>query len=379
MAQPNTFTTADKTTMPSPAESNASGNAHTMSNTTNTQQSRPAALMSSDEEQDSAGADSEANEGRASADDDAAAEALSGVAKLTVEPNEHPAGEPSSDSLQDDDMMFLDDVEMMDMMSASGGAEDSDVKSIEDDDDYTGLDAISDDDERTGEEIEKDMLKAAEEDLRQEYLETETARTIQEECDWYTEELNQAGYGSRRLSIGSDGDDPFGLGAPLNLDEDPFQGAQLFDSEWQGLMDDAEMNLWRMPNADRPRENSFQSTDRPKRVRFAEGAPLSRSSSRSSSGSSDDEADDAYPDIFMDQDDPKIQRLLAQDHGDGDLNGYGSDAGSVYDFEDDADRFAFEMDEESDSTEDESDSDSDCMFFFTVQNSPTLNTNIPVK
>ena len=170
MALPNSFTTAGKTTMPSPAESNVSGNAHTMSNTTNTQQYRPAALMSSDEEQDSAGADSEANEGRASADDDAAAEALSGVAKLTVEPNEHPAGEPSSDSLQDDDMMFLDDVEMMDMMSASGGAEDSDVKSIEDDDDYTGLDAISDDDERTGEEIEKDMLKAAEEDLRQEYL-----------------------------------------------------------------------------------------------------------------------------------------------------------------------------------------------------------------
>ena len=374
--------TAGKTTMSSPVESKASGNTHMMSNTTNTQQSRPAALMSSDEEQDSAGADSEANEGRASTDDDAAAEALSGVAKLTVEPNEqHMAGEPSSDSLQDDDMMFLDDVEMMDMMdmSASGGAEDSDVKSLEDDDDYTGVDAISDDDERTGEEIEKDMLKAAEEDLRQEYLETETARTIQDECDWYTEELNQAGYGSRRLSIGSDGDDPFGLGAPLNLDEDPFQGAQLFDSEWQGLMDDAEMNLWRMPNTDRPRENSFQSTDRPKRVRFAEGAPLSRSSSRSSSGSSDDEADDAYPDIFMDQDDPKIQRLLAQDHGDGDLNGYGSDAGSVYDFEDDADRFAFEMDEESDSTEDESDSNSDCMFFFANRISFKLSTNEHVK
>jgi len=366
--------------MSSLAESKASGNTQMMSNSTNIQQSRPAAITSSDEEQDSAGADTEANEGRASADDDAAAEALSGVAKLTVEPNEHLAGEPSSDSLQDDDMMFLDDVEMMDMdMSASGGAEDSDAKSLEDDDDYTGLDAISDDDDRTGEEIEKDMLKAAEEDLRQEYLETETARTIQEEFDWYTEELNQAGYGSRRLSVGSDGDDPFGLGAPLNLDEDPFQGAQLFDSEWQGLMDDAEMNLWRMPNADRPRENSFQSTDRPKRVRFAEGAPLSRSSSRSSSGSSDDEADDAYPDIFMDQDDPKIQRLLAQDHGDGDLNGYGSDAGSVYDFEDDADRFAFEMDEESDSTEDESDSDSDCMFSFAVHFTPILSTNTPVK
>jgi len=378
MAQPNTFSTAGKTTMYLPAEPKTSENTHSTSNTTNTHQSRPAALMSSDGEQDSAGADSEANEGRASTEDDAAAEALSGVARLTVEPKEHLAGEPSSDAIQDDDMMFLDDVDMMDM-SASGGAEDSDMKSIEDDDDYTGLDAISDDDSRAGEEIEKDMLKAAEADLRREYLETETERTIQEERDWYTEELNQAGYGSRRLSIGSDGDDPFGLGAPLNLDEDPFQGAQLFDSEWQGLMDDAEMNLWRMPNADRPRENSFHSTDRPKRVRFAEGAPLSRSSSRSSSGSSDDEADDAYPDIFMDQDDPKIQRLLAQDHGDGDLNGYGSDAGSVYDFEDDADRFAFEMDEESDSTEDDSDSDSDCMSFFTAQTLPQFVTNTRIK
>jgi hypothetical protein len=64
----------------------------------------------------------------------------------------------------------------------------------------------------------------------------------------------------------------------------------------------------------------------------------------------------------MDQDDPKIQRLLAQDRGDADLTAYDSDAGSVYDFEDDADRFAFEMDEESDSDEDDSDYDSDRMF-----------------
>lgn len=328
--------------------------------------SLPSGLASSEDEKDGMDSDSDANGGNASAEDDADAEALSGVAKLTVKPNQHLAGNPSSDALQDDDMMFLEDVDMMDMMdmSTSGGAEDSDVKSLEDDDDYTGLDAISDDDERSGEEIEKDMLKAAEADLRQEYLETETERTIQEESDWYAEELNRAGYRSRNLSIASEDDDPFGLSAPLNLDEDPFQGAQLFDSEWQGLMNDAEMNLWRMPNHDRAREDSFQSTDRPKRVRFAEGEPLSRSSSRSSSGSSDDEeeGDDAYPDIFMDQDDPKIQRLLAQDRGDGDMTGYDSDAGSVYDFEDDADRFAFEMDEESDSSEDDSDYDSDCMF-----------------
>jgi hypothetical protein len=348
--------------MGSPTNCSNPGRTNTTNQPTETRQALPSGLAGSEDERDGAQASSDANEGRASAEDDADAEALSGVAKLTVEPNEHMAGNPSSDSLQDDDMMFPEDEDMMDMdMDASAGAEDSDVKSLEDDDDYTGLEAISDDDEKTGEEIEKDMLEAAEADLRQEYLETETERTLQEESDWYAEELNKAGYRSRNLSIASEDDDPFGLSAPLNLDEDPFQGAQLFDSEWQGLMDDAEMNLWRMPDPDRAREDSFQSTDRPKRVRFAEGEPLSRSSSRSSSGSSDDEADDAYPDIFMDQDDPKIQRLLAQDRGDGDMAGYDSDAGSVYDFEDDADRFAFEMDEESDSTEDDSDSDSDCM------------------
>jgi hypothetical protein len=357
MAQLSTFTSNGGLKMGSPTNSSKSGYNNTKKKVPETLQALPSGLASSEDEEDGA----ETKEGGASAEDDADAEALSGVAKLTVEPNEHMAGNTSSDALQDDDMMFFEDVEMMDL-EASAGADDSDVKSLEDDDDYTGLDAISDDDDRTGEEIEKDMLKAAEADLRQEYLETETERTLQEESDWYAEELNKAGYRSRNLSITSDDDDPFGLSAPLNLDEDPFQGAQLFDTEWQGLMDDAEMNLWRMPNPDRAREDSFQSTDRPKRVRFAEGAPLSRSSSRSSSGSSDDEADDAYPDIFMDQDDPKIQRLLAQDRGDGDMTGYESDAGSVYDFDDDADRFAFEMDEESDSSEDNSDSDSDRMF-----------------
>lgn len=357
MAHVNTFTNTGGPTMASPSKSSISG--HT--NNTNSTQTQTSDSTNPSGQQDGAEADSETNEASASAQDKADAEALSGVAKLTVEPTEHLAGNPPSDMMQNDDMMFMDDVDMMDM-SASGGADESDAKSLEDDDDYTGLDAISDD-ERSGEEIERDMLRAAEADLRQEYLETETERTLQEEQDWYAEELNQAGYRSRNLSIGSDDDDPFGLAAPLNLDDDPFQGAQLFDSEWQGLMNDAEMNLWRMPNHDRQREDSFQSNGRPKRVRFAEGAPLSRSSSHSSSGSSDDEPDDAYPDIFMDQDDPKIQRLLAQEQADGDLNGYGSDAGSVYDFEDDADRFAFEMDEESDSTEDGSDSDSECMCY----------------
>lgn len=333
---------------------------------TTSQQSRPSGLTSNDDEQDgSAGTDGSANEGRASAEDEADVVALSGVAKLTMEPTEHLAGESPSDALQDDDMMFLDDVDMMDSTPGSEGADDLSAKDFEIDDDYTGLEAISDD-ERSGEEIEKDMLKAAETDLRQEYLEQEASMARQQESDWFAEELNEAGYRSRNFSIGSDEDDPFGLSAPLNLNEDPFQGAQLFDSQWQGLMDDAELNLWRMPHSDRPREDSFNSTDRPKRVRFAEGAPLSRSSSRSSSGSSDDEDDNnnQYPDIFMDQDDPKIQQLLAQDRGDADMNDYGSDAGSVYDFEDDADRFAFEMDEESDSSEYDSDSERMFLSFF---------------
>lgn len=377
MAHPNNSAPMGMPSMALPTKSTHSGSKGMPSKTPTAQQTRPSSSTSNEDDQDGGTeADSSANEGQASAQDDADAEALSGVARLTVEPNKSLAGEPSSDALQDEDMMFLDDAEMMDIMQTEEGEEDLDAKDFEIDDDYTGLDAISDD-ERSGEEIEKDMLKAAESDLREEYLEQEANSELQNESDWFTEELNEAGYRSRNLSIGSEEDDPFGLSVPLDLNDDPFQGAQLFDSQWQGLMNDAELNLWRMPNTDRAREDSFQSNDRPKRVRFAEGEPLSRSPSHSSSGSSDDEADSQYPDIFMDQDDPKIQQLLAQDRGDPDMNGYGSDTGSVYDFEDDADRFAFEMDEESDSSD--YDSESDCMFLMFNSHALYAMTNVIMK
>ncbi|KAI3482814.1 hypothetical protein L1887_54409 [Cichorium endivia] len=110
------------------------------SKTPTAQQTRPSSSTSNEDDQDGGTeADSSANEGQASAQDDADAEALSGVARLTVEPNKSLAGEPSSDALQDEDMMFLDDAEMMDIMQTEEGEEDLDAKDFEIDDDYTGL------------------------------------------------------------------------------------------------------------------------------------------------------------------------------------------------------------------------------------------------
>lgn len=123
MAHLSSFTSNGELKMGSPTNSSKPGRSNTTNNATESRPALPSGLASSEDEKDGAEADSEDNASHAS--DDADAEALSGVAKLTVEPNGHLAGNNSSGALQDDDMMFLEDVDMMDMddIEASAGAE----------------------------------------------------------------------------------------------------------------------------------------------------------------------------------------------------------------------------------------------------------------
>lgn len=295
-------------------------------------------------------------------EEDADAQALSGVAKLTMEPGARVTGSASG---SDGDETAVKDSVMVDDF-ASAGAEQSSTADASDDNDYTGLSALSDD----GKSLDGDedaILEAAEEDLKKEFLAKEQ-RDFAAGLDFAREDM-AAPENDFDITMGGGDDDPLGLGAEINLDEDPFQGAQLFDSTWQDMWGAAEMDMWRMPNADRHDEGMGQSNARTKRVRFQDGVESARSPSRSSSSSGSDDEDEAdkgskhFPDIFMDQEDPKIKKLLASDFDD-DIYGHDSDAGSVYDFDDDADKFAFDMDEESDSSSDES--DSECMLYIPV-------------
>lgn len=297
-------------------------------------------------------------------EEDADAQALSGVAKLTMEPGARVAG--SSSGREEDGPPAVKDSVMVDDF-ASAGAEQSSVADQSEDNDYTGLSAFSDD----GKSLDGDedaILEAAEEDLKKEFLAKEQ-REFAAGLEFAREEM-AAPSNDFNIAMEGEDDDPLGLGAEINLDDDPFQGAQLFDSTWQDMWGAAEMDIWRMPNADRHDEEIGQSNTRTKRVRFQDGIDLARSPSRSSSSSDSDDEDEAdkgskhFPDIFMDQEDPKIKKLLAGDLDD-DVYGHDSDAGSVYDFDDDADKFAFDMDEESDSSSDES--SSECMFYDPVE------------
>jgi hypothetical protein len=305
-----------------------------------------------DREEDTCGhsGDSSAGGTQDFGEDTADVQALSGVARLTMEPSGHLTGTSSSEAVKEG-MDSTDDVAMSDDMRATDGAhEDSD----EEDEDYSGIAELSDDGHSLVDGAEDELLKAAESDLIREFKKKEEYTrskmvTLDVEANWIMESL--VGGETREE------EDPFGLDASYNWNDDPFNGASLFDSTWNDLAGSAETDFWNVPNADFMRETSVQPNSRPKRVRFQEGVERSRSPSQSSSDSSEDEADDQFPDIFMAQDDPKIQQLLSYDFNDGGLSGPGSDAGSVYDFEDDGDRFAFEVDQSSESSEYDTESD----------------------
>ncbi|QIW95057.1 hypothetical protein AMS68_000575 [Peltaster fructicola] len=229
---------------------------------------------------------------------------------------------------------------------ASVGAQDSDNE------DYDGVNAVSEE-EADDDQSEVDVLREAEQDLIAEFEETEYTRTPATDS-LATADMDQLDH-SRRVSF-DDGEDGLALLSGFNMNEDPFQGAAFMSDTWGSLWENAELGIWRKPGADNemPAITNNNNNNRQKRVRFQEStAALARIASNSSSESSDDEEADQFPDIFMDQADPKIQQILARD-ADSEWNGLstnGSDVESVYDFEDDADRFAFELDEDSGSSE----------------------------
>lgn len=309
-----------------------------------------------DGENEGSGGDSSGEGMQDGSDDEADAEALSGVAKLSMEPNGRVAG--SKDNRQGEDSEMMDETEDY----TSAGADQTSIADPSDDNDYTGLSAMSDDGESLAGD-ENAILEAAEEDLKKEFL----AKEQKELAAGMERERGQEAVPEIDFTAAMEEEDDFlGLNAEINLDEDPFQGAQLFDPTWQDMWGAAEMDIWRMPNSDHQHDHTMeQSNSRTKRVRFQDGVNQARSPSRSSSSSDSDDEDEAdegskhFPDIFMDQEDPQIKKLLASDFDD-DFYGHDSDAGSVYDFDDDADKFAFDMDEESDSSSEES--ESDCMF-----------------
>lgn len=229
-------------------------------------------------------------------------------------------------------------------MHATLGAQDSDGEN------YDAVDDIDDEDEDDDEmmqgEDDANVLRAAEKDLIAEFVQTEHTT------------VPAATSGTRRVSFaGLDDDDIFHT-ASVNFNDDPFQGARFMDETWGSLWENAELGIWRKPGEDGEMQDPARNP-RSKKVRFQETTVRAASSDDSSSDSDDDEAEQQFPDIFMDQADPKIQLLLAND-SEADWTGFNaqeSDAESVYDFEDDADRFAFEMDEDSES---DADGSSDC-------------------
>lgn len=237
------------------------------------------------------------------------------------------------------------------------------------DDDYDGVNAISDDDEELAEEdSEVDVLREAEKDLIAEYEQTEFRREPIVMDTLAGADMDQLD-DSRRYSM--DSEDPFTL-PNFNMNEDPFQGAAFMDETWGSLWETAELGIWRKPGADN--EMPAARSARQKRVRFQDSSSaLVRVPSQSSSESSEDDEDEQqFPDIFMDQADPKIQQLLAHD-SETEWNGLstnGSDVESVYDFEDDADRVAFELDEDSDSSN--ADVSSECKYCIPLLSSLVL-------
>lgn len=239
---------------------------------------------------------------------------------------------------------FEESMEFAETVHAIAGAHDLDA------DDYASVDALSDDDgdDQGDDDGEDDILRQAEQDLITEFELTEEARA--------RDVLHLTDPKDRRLGLNDASSDLCAVPSAVNMNEDPWKGASFMDDAWGSLWGDAEMSIWRKPPTDGQRPQTSPSTTRQKRVRFHESAVNTARSSSSSSESSGDEDDDVdrYPDIFMDSADPQIQQLLAGDP-DAEWNGIagadGSDRESAYDFEDDADRFAFEMDEDSESSD----------------------------
>lgn len=243
------------------------------------------------------------------------------------------------------------DVSMLDDQAVAGAP-------MIDEEDYDGINEISDADESVADDDEKVVLRSAEKDLIAEFERTERPRT----ATAVTNDINGLSLGDhaaevRRSSMQSEDSEIFDDLEPLDVDfnQDPFQGLSSGDSLYQDMMQDAEgyvststhMSTWRLGNEVESHENSAPSSVTQKRVRFDE-----RTSSRASSMSSNEEdARNAFPDLFDGNDDQLLYAFMPNAGADALY-----DNESVYDFEDEYERQAFEIDEEaSDSHSDESD------------------------
>lgn len=245
------------------------------------------------------------------------------------------------------------DAEMLDDGQAVAGAQQSD-------DEYGATNEISDGDDSIGDDDEN-VLRSAEKDLIAEFERTERPRT----ATAVTNEINDLSLDSRRPSVQSEDGRTY-EDLDLDFNEDPFRGLQSNDRLYQEMIGDAEgmlnsdLDFWRRDELnEQSRESSAPSTVTQKRVRFNETAS-SRTSSMSSS-----EADprDAYPDLFDGNDDPLLRhQMLMNDTG----TEVFQDNESVYDFEDEFERVAYEIDEE------ESESDSD------ISDVSCIDSRIPV-
>jgi hypothetical protein len=195
-----------------------------------------------------------------------------------------------------------------------------------DEDDYDAVEDISDDESQ--DENETSLLKSAEKDLIEEYEQTEKPRTaVSMSDDMHGLTLAEDSALARRLSLQSEDS---GL-EELDFSQDPFAGLPTNDSLYLEMIEDAEgvfdndLASWRIPDSIVAREHTDFSNGNEKRVRFAETA----TSSRSSSLSSEDDPRDAYPDLFDGADDHMLSSQMMMDID----NAVEDDNESVYDYE----------------------------------------------
>jgi len=244
-----------------------------------------------------------------------------------------------------------------DGMQALSGAE---RLECENDDDYADVEDVSDSDGSDDGEDEQNVLRSAEEDLINEFERTEERRT----ADNMVINLNDMGIDddgddviARHLSMPAPIDHLLDFGLDINMNEDPFYGLANHDNLYRDMWNEAESEIWRMPESIRHRPN-IDSNGNQKRVRFEE------TRSRQSSTTSEEEEDpsDAFPDLFAASDNPAVKRrlALAVDQDIDILRNDIDDNESFYDFEDEDERLAFELDEDSDSDGESSDYDCRC-------------------
>lgn len=240
------------------------------------------------------------------------------------------------------------DADMLDAGQAVGGAEQLDEE------DYGAVDDVSDGDESVVDVNEKNVLRSAERDLIAEFERTEKPRNtkaVSNEIGHLS--LSDDAAEARQSALETEDSQQYNDLGVFNLDfnEDPFMGLPAHDTLYQEMIGDAEgllnsdLGLWRMN--DQSRESSAPSSVTQKRVRFDEPT----SSRTSSMSSSEEDHRDSYPDLFDGNDDPLLRHQMLMSSADAI-----QDNESVYDFEDEYERAAFEIDEEeSDSNSDDSD------------------------